>query len=430
MIVLAHQLRINQKAANGNRLGITDGQDDFKHGPILVEDPSHLPSKGDIVDLGFIPPGAQDENRVHRPEESKINVVYIVRNFKILRRMDNGSADSTEVSDPPTPRSSTPRPSTPEPSTPEPSPLQPADACLRPGPTPATPSSSSADKTPTPNRYRTFYIHFTRLHLHSFIHFIINRPIKRPSYELYNSKTPESSTPSTSSTSTTNGEASDPAPTARRSLFGAAAKERAQQAWKNASVDPTTKASHRVKDLNPYQNKYTILAKVTHKGELNERHTSRWSGFVFNVTLEDASGDIRATAFEEHATKFHPMLDEGKFYFVSHAKVNPIRNKQFNTTSHEFELGLDRNTVIKECTNAPSLRTPSVNLTPIKDIKDKAGGDMVNVLGYCTNIGNLFEGVSGRGKRYKKRDIFLIDQDDDEVKVTYNVTEYKFFQFT
>ena len=84
-----------------------------------------------------------------------------------------------------------------------------------------------------------------------------------------------------------------------------------------------------------------------------------------------------------------------EFYYVSHAKVNPIRSKQFNTTSHEFELRLDRNTVIKECTNvnAPSLRTPSVNFTPIKDIKDKAGGDMVNVLGYCTNISNLFEVV-------------------------------------
>ena len=216
----------------------------------------------------------------------------------------------------------------------------------------------------------------------------------------------------------TNAGAGNQVPTAKRALFGPAAKERAGQAWKNAVADPITKASHRIKDLNPYQNKYTILARVSHKGELNERHSSRWSGFVFNVTFEDESGDIGATAFEELAQKFHPILEEGKFYYLSHAKVNLIKNKKFNTTSHEFELGFDRNTVVNECMNAPSLRrTPSANLTPMKEISNKAGGDIVNVLGYCTNIGNMFEGVSRSGKRYKKRDIFLIDAEDEEVKV-------------
>ena len=208
------------------------------------------------------------------------------------------------------------------------------------------------------------------------------------------------------------------APTARRSLFGPAAKKKAEEAWMDARADPITKSNYRIKDLNPYRNKYTILARVTQKGELNERHTSRWSGFVFNVTFEDESGDIRATAFEEHAQKFHPMLEEGKFYYVSHAKVNPIKNKQYNTTSHEYELSLNQNTEIDECNRAPSLRrTPSANLTPLKDVRNKSGNDIVNVLGYCKAIGDMFEGVSRSGKRYKKRDIFLIDAEDEEVKV-------------
>ena len=249
----------------------------------------------------------------------------------------------------------------------------------------------------------------------------IPRPVKRPSYELLNCKTPEpSDTSSTPKAFKTNTGADNHVPTARRSLFGAAEKERAKNAWKDAIADPITRADYRIKDLNPYRNKYTILARVTHKGALNERHTSRWSGFVFDVTFEDESGDIRAAAFGERAQKFHPLLEEGKFYFLSHAKVNPIKNKKYNTTSHEFELTFDQNTMIKECINAPTLRrTPSANLTPMKEVRNKAGDEIVNILGYCTSVGNLFDGVSRSGKRYKKRDIFLIDAEDEEVKVIF-----------
>ena len=248
----------------------------------------------------------------------------------------------------------------------------------------------------------------------------IDRPVKRPAYENFNSKTPESSVTSSAAmaSSTSNGAGNRAPSGARRSLFGEEATRRARDAWKDASADPITKATYRIKDLNPYQNKYTILARVTHKGALVERNTSRWSGFVFDVTLEDESGDIRAAAFGERAEKFHPMLEEGKSYYVSHAKVGVIKNKKYNNTSHEYELTFDQNTVIKECANAPSLRrAASVNLTPMKEVRNKSGDEVVNILGYCKSVGNLFDGVSRSGKRYKKRDIFLVDAEDEEVKV-------------
>ena len=73
---------------------------------------------------------------------------------------------------------------------------------------------------------------------------------------------------------------------------------------------------------------------------------------MFNLTLQDETGDIRATAFEDHAKKFHPMFEEGKVYYVSHAQVKNIHNPRFNNTSHQYELNLNQNTVVMECSNA------------------------------------------------------------------------------
>ena len=73
---------------------------------------------------------------------------------------------------------------------------------------------------------------------------------------------------------------------------------------------------------------------------------------MWNLILQDESGDIRASAFDDHAKKFHPMIEEGKVYYVSHAQIKNIRNPAFNTTSHKYELGLNQNTVVVECANA------------------------------------------------------------------------------
>lgn len=60
---------------------------------------------------------------------------------------------------------------------------------------------------------------------------------------------------------------------------------------------PLAKTTHRIEDLNPYQNKYTICARVTSIEPIKEISNSRWSGSVFSVVFEDESGDIKASGF-------------------------------------------------------------------------------------------------------------------------------------
>ena len=55
------------------------------------------------------------------------------------------------------------------------------------------------------------------------------------------------------------------------------------------------KPSHKIKDLNPYQNKFRIKARVMRKSQLKQWSNSRGEGKVFDVILQDSSGDIKAT---------------------------------------------------------------------------------------------------------------------------------------
>ena len=50
-----------------------------------------------------------------------------------------------------------------------------------------------------------------------------------------------------------------------------------------------------IKYLNPFQNKFRIKARVVKKSQLRSWANSRGEGQVFDVILQDSSGDIRAT---------------------------------------------------------------------------------------------------------------------------------------
>ncbi|TRY74553.1 hypothetical protein TCAL_01348 [Tigriopus californicus] len=191
---------------------------------------------------------------------------------------------------------------------------------------------------------------------------------------------------------------------AKRSLF-------------NSQVD---KATLEIKSLNPYQNKYTIRARVTHKGELRSWSNSRGQGKVFNVTFEDKSGDIQATGFNDQAEKFHPLLEVGKVFYLSHAQVKPVHNRAFNQTSHNYELTLNQNSLLVEClANTDDVPTVSYQFTPIHDINFKSDKDAVDVLGVCSKVSELREVIGkSTGKALKKRDVTLMDENESTISLT------------
>ena len=77
----------------------------------------------------------------------------------------------------------------------------------------------------------------------------------------------------------------------KRALFSSPSSNRPHPLTNSSLYKP----SHKIKDLNPYQNKFRIKARVTKKSQLKHWSNSRGEGKVFDVILQDASGDIKAT---------------------------------------------------------------------------------------------------------------------------------------
>jgi replication factor A1 len=102
-----------------------------------------------------------------------------------------------------------------------------------------------------------------------------------------------------------------------------------------------------IEGLSPYQNNWTIKARVTQKGEIKSWSNPKGEGKLFNVTLVDDTGEIRATAFNTVVDDLFPRLEEGKVYYISKARVN-FAKKKFNNLSNDYELTLERNTQIEE----------------------------------------------------------------------------------
>lgn len=111
-----------------------------------------------------------------------------------------------------------------------------------------------------------------------------------------------------------------------------------------------------IEGLSPYQNHWTIKARVTHKSDMKHWTNAKGEGKLFNVNLMDETGEIRATAFNHAADQFYDKLTEGKVYLISKARVN-LAKKQFSGLSNEYELGLERSTEIEEVYIFPCLFT-------------------------------------------------------------------------
>lgn len=102
-----------------------------------------------------------------------------------------------------------------------------------------------------------------------------------------------------------------------------------------------------IEGLSPYQNNWTIKARVTQKSDIKTWSNTRGEGKLFNVTLMDDSGEIRATAFNAVVDDLYPRLEEGKVYYISKARVN-LAKKKFSNLNNDYELGLEKNTEIEE----------------------------------------------------------------------------------
>ena len=71
-----------------------------------------------------------------------------------------------------------------------------------------------------------------------------------------------------------------------------------------------------IASITPYQNKWTIKARVSSKTDVKTWNKPSGSGKLFSMDLMDESGEIRVTAFKEQCDAFYDKAVVGKVYYI------------------------------------------------------------------------------------------------------------------
>jgi replication factor A1 len=101
-----------------------------------------------------------------------------------------------------------------------------------------------------------------------------------------------------------------------------------------------------IKSINPYQNKWTIKARVANKSEIKTWRNAKGDGRLFSIDLIDDSGEIRATSFNDGVDRFYEMIEMNKVYYISKAQVKAAK-RQYSSIRNEYELTLDNNSIVQ-----------------------------------------------------------------------------------
>lgn len=173
-----------------------------------------------------------------------------------------------------------------------------------------------------------------------------------------------------------------------------------------------------IEGLSPYQNKWTIKARVTNKSDIKHWSNQRGEGKLFSVNLLDESGEIKATGFNDAVDRFYPLLQENKVFYISKARVN-IARKQFSNLNNEYEIAFENHTEIEECLDAQDVPEVKYSFVPIDQLDGVEPNQTCDVIGVVENIGDSSEIISKASQKpVTKRELTLVDQSAMSIRLT------------
>ncbi|OMJ11017.1 Replication factor A protein 1 [Smittium culicis] len=176
----------------------------------------------------------------------------------------------------------------------------------------------------------------------------------------------------------------------------------------NSGNEPATLP---IASINPYQNRWTIKARVSGKSDIKTWSNQKGTGRLFN-------GEIRATGFNDQIDQFYSMLEIGKVYYLSSARVN-MANPKFNHVKNEYELVLESFSELSMCDVNADVPEITYNFTKISKLMDNEKDSVIDVLGVVIQVGELSEIRSKATNRaMTKRDLTIVDDTMYSVRLT------------
>ncbi|RIB05329.1 hypothetical protein C2G38_2118650 [Gigaspora rosea] len=170
--------------------------------------------------------------------------------------------------------------------------------------------------------------------------------------------------------------------------------------------------------LSPYHNKWKIRAVVGAKSDIKHWQNQNGTGKLFNCTLLDESGEIRATAFGQQVDAFYDKLEEGKTYLISKAKVN-VAKKNFSPVKNDYEIYLESATIIEEVANKNPTDLIKFDFVRIDNITQYEKDSTIDVIGIVINVDDIQPVMTRTTQRnINKRDLTIADQSEFQITLT------------
>lgn len=165
-----------------------------------------------------------------------------------------------------------------------------------------------------------------------------------------------------------------------------------------------------INDLKSIKNDWNINIRVIDKKPIKTWSNNKGSGKFFTFEVKDNSGQIRIAVFRELVDKFYNLLEVDKAYQISNGIVK-LADKQYSSNSNEYEIILNKNSIIKELTECNiDISIEKYNFISISEIIEKEKGDFVDIIGICLEIGKVEQiSTTSSQQNFSKRDIILID---------------------
>nr|XP_020473738.1 replication protein A 70 kDa DNA-binding subunit-like isoform X2 [Monopterus albus] len=172
-----------------------------------------------------------------------------------------------------------------------------------------------------------------------------------------------------------------------------------------------------IANLNPYQSKWAVRARVTSKSSIRTWSNSRGDGKLFSFEIVDESGEIRITAFNKEVDSFFSLVEQGKVYYISKATLKPA-NKQYTTVKHDYEMTLNAHSSIVPCDDSQGIPTVHCDFVPIAELENRHKDAIIDVIGVCKSADDVSRITTKTSREVSKRALSLIDTTGKVVTVT------------
>ena len=152
---------------------------------------------------------------------------------------------------------------------------------------------------------------------------------------------------------------------------------------------PLPQAISPIKDLNPYQTRWTIKGRVTTKKEMRQFNNQRGSGQVFSFDILDTEGtETRIVCYNEVAELHYDRVHIGVVYTISKGSVKDA-NIKYNKLNSRIEITLDHTSILKCCDDELPTGNVHYNFKPINEIANINNNTLVDIIGVVVTVGDI-----------------------------------------